>query len=561
MGGRIPKAFRDELIARADIVEIIGSRVTLKKAGSSYKGLCPFHGEKTPSFTVSPTKGFYHCFGCQASGTVIDFLMNYDNLGFPEAVEALAEMLGMEVPRETGDVPEKRGEHDDLYALLREADQLYRAALRSSETAVAYLKKRGIDGATAGRFGIGYAPAAWDTVLRGLGTSEARIAQLLEAGLVVANDSGRRYDRFRDRIMFPIRNPRGQIVGFGGRVLDGSEPKYLNSPETPIFRKGHELYGLYEARQNHGRPKEIIVVEGYLDVASLVQFGIENPVATLGTATTTENVRRLTRLTERVLFCFDGDRAGRAAAWRALETALPFGGGTVELKFLLLPEGDDPDSFVRSRGADEFRALAAAALPLADFLVKEMAARVDFGQVDGRARFEAIAKPLLKRLPEGTYRAAVMDAFGAVLHLAPAMLDQLLSDDAKPVAAAAAPSAGKRKTVVQRLINLVLHYPSAATRIDDVERLDKLNQPGSELLRLVIATARDLAAPTTALLLENLRDEPDLRYLERIVADEPLDEEADAARVLNGALDKMLQEADRSRAVEALRAHRLAGSE
>ena len=359
MAGRIPKAFIDELIARADIVEVVGTRVALKRAGSNYKGLCPFHGEKTPSFTVSPSKGFYHCFGCSAHGTAIGFLMAYDNLEFPEAVEALAEMMGLTVPRETSGTPERKDENDELYALLREADQIYRAALRSSETAIAYLKKRGIDGPTAGRFGIGYAPNAWDTVLRALGTSDARIAKLVQAGLVVTNDSGRRYDRFRDRIMFPIRNsPRGQVIGFGGRVLDSGEPKYLNSPETPIFRKGHELYGLFEARQNPGRPKEIIVVEGYLDVASLVQHGIENAVATLGTATTTENLRRLTRLTDKILFCFDGDRAGRAAAWRALETALPYGGGTLELKFLLLPEGDDPDSFVRSKGPDAFRALA-----------------------------------------------------------------------------------------------------------------------------------------------------------------------------------------------------------
>ncbi len=430
MAGRIPKAFIDELIARADIVEVVGARVALKRAGSNYKGLCPFHGEKTPSFTVSPSKGFYHCFGCSANGTAIGFLMAYDNLEFPEAVEALAEMMGLEVPRETTGTPERKEENEDLYALLREADQIYRAALRSSETAIAYVKKRGIDGATAGRFGIGYAPNAWDTVLRALGTSDERIAKLTQAGLVVTNDSGRRYDRFRDRIMFPIRNARGQVIGFGGRVLDSGEPKYLNSPETPVFRKGHELYGLYEAKQNPGRPKQIVVVEGYLDVASLVQHGVENVVATLGTATTTENLRRLTRLTDKILFCFDGDRAGRAAAWRALETALPYGGGTLELKFLLLPEGDDPDSFVRTQGPEAFRTLAEKAYPLSDFLVKELATRVDLKTVDGRSRFQAVAKPLLKRLPEGTYRAAVMDAFGSELHLKPDVLNQMMSDEA-----------------------------------------------------------------------------------------------------------------------------------
>jgi DNA primase len=557
MAGRIPQAFIDELIARADIAEIVGSRVTLKRAGSNYKGLCPFHGEKTPSFTVSPAKGFYHCFGCDAHGTAISFLMNYDNLAFPEAVEALAEMVGLEVPREALGTPERTDENEELFGLLREADQIYRSSLRSSDSAIAYLKKRGIDGATAGRFGIGYAPNAWDTVLRALGNSESRVAKLLQAGLVVANDSGRRYDRFRDRIMFPIRNRRGQIVGFGGRVLDSGEPKYLNSPETPVFRKGHELYGLYEAQQRPGRPKEIIVVEGYLDVASLVQHGVENAVATLGTATTTENLRRLTRLTDRVLFCFDGDRAGRAAAWRALETALPYGGGTLELKFLLLPDGDDPDSYVRTKGADAFRELVGHAAPLADFLVNELVARVDLGTVDGRSRFQAVARPLLRRLPEGTYRAAVMDAFGQALHLAPDILNQMMADEARAPAPLRSPStAGKRKTLVQKVISLALHYPQAAAQVEGIERLSALKQPGSGLLRRVLETARRLPDVSTAQLLENLRDDPDLKYLERLVVEEPLDGEDAALQVLNGALDRMVEEAMKSQAAEAVRTHR-----
>ncbi len=557
MAGRIPKTFIDELIARADIVEVVGARVALKRAGSNYKGLCPFHGEKTPSFTVSPSKGFYHCFGCSAHGTAIGFLMAYDNLEFPEAVEALAEMMGLTVPRETSGIPERKDENDELYSVLREADQIYRAALRSTETAVAYLKKRGIDGPTAGRFGIGYAPNAWDTVLRALGTSEARIAQLVQAGLVVTNDSGRRYDRFRDRIMFPIRtSPHGQVIGFGGRVLDSGEPKYLNSPETPIFRKGHELYGLFEARQTPGRPKEIIVVEGYLDVASLVQHGIDNVVATLGTATTTENLRRLTRLTDKILFCFDGDRAGRAAAWRALETALPYGGGMLELKFLLLPEGDDPDSFVRSKGPEAFRALAEQAAPLSDFLVKELAARVDLGTVDGRSRFQAVAKPLLKRLPEGTYRAAVMDAFGAALHIQPDMLNQMMSDEA-PAAAPPRPTlaGGRRKTLVQHVISLVLHYPEAAAQLNEPAALIELNQPGAPLLRRILELARSLRAPTTAQLLEHLRGDPDIRHLEKLVTEEPLDGPEAAAGVLNDAVARMLEEVRKNRAAEAVLGH------
>ena len=557
MAGRIPKAFIHELIARADIVEVVGARVALKRAGSNYKGLCPFHGEKSPSFTVSPSKGFYHCFGCSVHGNAIDFLMAYDNLEFPEGVEALAEMMGLEVPRETTGQPERKEENEELYALLREADQIYRAALRSSETAIAYMKKRGIDGPTAGRFGVGYAPNAWDTVLRALGTSDERIAKLVQAGLVVTNDSGRRYDRFRDRIMFPIRNARGQVIGFGGRVLDSGEPKYLNSPETPVFRKGHELYGLFEAKQNAGRPKQIIVVEGYLDVASLVQHGVENVVATLGTATTTENLRRLTRLTDKILFCFDGDRAGRAAAWRALETALPYGGGTLELKFLLLPEGDDPDSFVRSQGPDAFRGLAEKAYPLSDFLVKELATRVDLNTVDGRSRFQAVAKPLLKRLPEGTYRAAVMDAFGSELRLKPDVLNQMMSDEV-PAAPPPRPviAGGKRKTRVQHVISLALHYPEAAARLDEPGSLEQLTQPGADLLRQILALARSLPAPSTAQLLEHFRDDPNLKHLEKLVAEEPLDGPEAAQQVLSDTLALLAEESRKSRAVAAVLGHR-----
>jgi DNA primase len=557
MAGRIPKAFIDELIARADIVEVVGTRIALKRAGSNYKGLCPFHGEKTPSFTVSPTKGFYHCFGCSAHGTAIGFLMAHDNLEFPEAVEALAEMMGLTVPRETSGAPERKDENDELYTLLREADQIYRAALRSSDTAIAYLKQRGIDGPTAGRFGIGYAPNAWDTVLRVLGTSDARIAALVQAGLVVTNDSGRRYDRFRDRIMFPIRNsPRGQVIGFGGRVLDSGEPKYLNSPETPIFRKGHELYGLFEARQSPGRPKEMIVVEGYLDVASLVQHGIENAVATLGTATTTENLRRLTRLTDRILFCFDGDRAGRAAAWRALETALPYGGSRLELKFLLLPEDDDPDSFVRSKGPDAFRALAEQAAPLSDFLVKELETQVDFQTVGGRSRFEAIAKPILRRLPEGTYREAVMDAFGTALRIPPDVLNQMMSDAPASAPPRAAPAGGRRKSRVQHVINLVLYYPEAAAQLEGLEALVELNQPGADLLRRVLERARTLPAPTPAQLLEHFRDDPDFRYLDKLAAEAPLDDAEAAAGVLNSTLALLTDEARKTRAAEAVLGHK-----
>ena len=560
MAGRIPKSFIDELVARADIVEVVGARVTLKRAGSNYKGLCPFHGEKTPSFIVTPSRGTYHCFGCSAHGTALGFLMAYDNLEFPEAVEALAEMMGLEVPRENTGVPERKDDNEELYALLREADQIYRSTLRGSEKAIAYLKKRGIDGPTAGRFGIGYAPDAWDTVLKQLGTSDARIAKLLQAGLLSANDSGRRYDRFRDRIMFPIRSARGQVIGFGGRVLETGEPKYLNSPETPVFRKGHELYGLYEARQNPGRPKQIIVVEGYLDVASLVQFGVEYVVATLGTAMTAENLRRLSRLTDRIVFCFDGDSAGRTAASRAMETALPFGGGTVDIRFLLLPEKDDPDTFVRSQGADAFRALAAGAIALPDFFVDELDKRVDFKSTGGRGRFDVSAKPLLRRLPEGSYRETILDALRGKMNLSTDVFQKLM-DDTPAFVVEQRPTqtgSGKRKTVVQKVINLALHYPGAAVRAADSERLAALNQPGADLLRRVFAAAAEIGDGSTARVLETLRDDPDFKHLERIVAEPPLGIETEdaAASELAASLEHLGQDAARAADAQRIRGHR-----
>ena len=565
MSGRIPQSFIDELLAHADIAEVVGTRVALKKAGSTLKGLCPFHAEKTPSFTVSPTRGTYHCFGCGQHGSAIGFLMAYDNLSYPEAIEALAEQLGMEVPRDrdAARTDERRGEHDDLYALMREADQIYRAALRESPQAIAYLKKRGIDGATAGRFSMGYAPDGWDTVLKALGSSDDRIAQLKVAGLLSENDGGRRYDKFRDRIMFPIRNVRGQIIGFGGRVLDSGEPKYLNSPETPIFRKGQELYGLYEAKRNPGKPKEIIVVEGYLDVASLVQFGVENVVATLGTAMTNENIKRLTRLTDRVVFCFDGDRAGRTAAWRAMEAALPYGGGNVELKFLLLPEGDDPDTFVRSRGAEAFRTLAASAVSLPEFLIRELDARVDFGNPGGggRARFDAVAKPLLRRLPDGSYRETIVEMLREVMRLPRPNFEQLLGDAAPTAVAKPVPSPSggvKRRTAVQKVINLALHYPHAAAQLASPERLASLNQPGSDVLRRVFATAAALGDANVARLLENLRDDPDFQHLERIGAEPPLgiEDEGAAFKELEESLQHLRRDADKDANVQRIRAHR-----
>ena len=563
MNGRIPHSFIDDLVARADIVDVIGRRVNLVKAGRDYKAPCPFHDEKTPSFTVSAQKGFYHCFGCGAHGTVIGFLMNYENLEFVDAVEALAEMLGLEVPREAGPT-DRRRDSGSLYKLLAEADRIYRTALKSNQRAVNYLKDRGLVGLTAKRFAIGYAPDSWDTLLRALGTDERRKGQLLEAGLAIRSENGRVYDRFRDRIMFPIRDPRGRVIGFGGRLLGEGEPKYMNSPETPVFHKSRALYGLYEARQRGpagaGRPDEILVVEGYLDVASLAQHGIGPAVATLGTATTVEHIRYLTRIAQRVVFCFDGDRAGRKAAWRALETALPHAGGQVELKFLLLPQGEDPDSLVRSGGAEAFRECRDAAVTLSEFMLGELRSQVDLSSADGRSRLAALARPLLSRLRAGVYRELLVGQVAETIGVSGDALERELEK-----AVASPPPAGgstvpddagatadrSRGTLIRRAIGLVLNYPAIVVKLAGIPDLSGVDQPGARLLHRLLETVNENPEIVPAQLLERFRDDKEGRFLGRLLDNAPLDTEDAAAAVLQEMLQRIVAD-EKKRRLQAL---------
>ncbi len=372
MPGAIPQHFIDELLSRADIVEIIGRRVPLKKAGREFQACCPFHNEKTPSFTVSPTKQFYHCFGCGAHGSALSFMMEYDRLSFPEAVEELATSMGLEVPREAGFA--QGPDHRPLFDILERAAAYFAQQLRQhaqAAQAVEYLRGRGVSGEVAADFRLGYAPPGWDNLLQALGGGDdSRIRLLREAGLITEQD-GKRYDRLRDRIIFPIRDTRGRVVGFGGRLLGDGKPKYLNSPETPVFHKGRELYGLFEARQADANPARLLVVEGYMDVVALAQFGISNAVATLGTATTSDHLEKLYRATPELVFCFDGDRAGRDAAWKALQTALPLMREGRQARFLFLPDGDDPDSMVRRIGQEAMQAEIGDALPLSRIPVRQ----------------------------------------------------------------------------------------------------------------------------------------------------------------------------------------------
>ncbi len=500
MSGRIPQAFLDELLARTDIVEVIDARVPLKKAGKDYQACCPFHSEKTPSFTVSPAKQFYHCFGCGAHGNAISFLMEYDRLPFPDAVEELARLAGMEVPREAG-----RQSNDDgiepLYRVHELAAEAYRETLRKSPAAIEYLRGRGLSGEIARDFGIGHAPPGWSFLIDRLGRDPVLRTALVQAGLVVEKPGGRLHDRFRDRIMFPIRDRRGRVVAFGGRVLGEGTPKYLNSPETPIFHKGRLLYGLYEARQAHRRLERVIVVEGYMDVVALAQHGIRNAVATLGTSTTTEQVEQLFRVTDEIVFCFDGDAAGRAAAWRAAENALPAMRAPKQARFLFLPEGEDPDSRVRTVGREGFLEDLADAIPFSEFFFRHLREDADLDTAEGRARLAARARPLLDRLPEGPFRELMEAELAELTRLQPRpgrRRAQTIRQTPQPT----------HTTPVREAIRLLLHHPFLARDLSHPPPRDE-RLPGLPLLaELVDFIAESPHLPTTGAILEHFREHP-----------------------------------------------------
>ncbi|MCC5869453.1 MAG: DNA primase [Gammaproteobacteria bacterium] len=557
MSGRIPQDFIDELLARVDIVEVLGTRLQLKKAGREYKALCPFHTEKTPSFTLSPDKGFYHCFGCGAHGTALGFLMEHDRLPFVEAVEELASLVGMNVPREDSPAARQQRSHHEL---LAQAAQLYRELLKNAANAVDYLKRRGIDGPTAARYQLGFAPDAWDTVMKRMGGTPELDAELLLVGLLTENERHRRYDRFRDRIMFPIRDLRGRMVGFGGRVLGEGEPKYLNSPETPVFHKGRELYGLYEARQALREIPRLLVVEGYMDVIGLARHGIAYAVATLGTATTAEQVARLFRVTDEVVFCFDGDRAGRAAAWRALENALPEAREGRQIAFLFLPEGEDPDSLVAREGANAFEARLTEAVPMSDFLVERLSRDIDMRSVDGRARLAELARPLLAKIAPGVYRELLLERLAESVGLGAARLGALLEparqSDATPQRVtqrrARSPERGGRATLVRQALLRLLHFPQLALHGPDPAFLAGLDRPGAELLRGIIADVRARPQMNSAMLLERWREHPEGRHLGRLLDTELLVDEQAAQGEYTDIIARLEAQARRAR-VDALR--------
>ncbi|MGH8713760.1 MAG: DNA primase [Casimicrobiaceae bacterium] len=503
----IPNDFIQTLLSRVDIVEVVDAHVPLKKAGANYAACCPFHSEKSPSFTVSPSKQFYHCFGCGAHGTAVGFLMEYSGMSFPEAVADLARGAGLEVPRVTAPGAEaRRDDAEDLSGLMLEAAKLYRNALKESPRAIDYLKRRGLTGAVASHFGIGYAADDWQP----LAALPGYAGKAMEtAGLVVSGDGGKRYDRFRDRIMFPIHDGSGRVIGFGGRILDKGEPKYLNSPETPLFSKGRELYGLYQARQAIRAAGRVVVVEGYMDVVALAQHGVEYAVATLGTATTPVHAQKLFRLTDTVVFCFDGDAAGRRAAWRALENTLAVLADGKNAGFLFLPDGEDPDDYIRRCGREAFEALVDAATPLSDFLLAELAQRHPPRSAEGRAALVNAARPLLAQITAPVLATLMRRRLAELAGLRETEMDTLLpppqragsASSARPRPQRAAPS------LLRGILQCVLLEPDLTHRLAVPEPIDA--GADGEALAALVAHCRASAPPlTTAGVLQRFAGSP-----------------------------------------------------
>jgi DNA primase len=510
MPGLIPERFIDELLSRVDIVDVVQQRVPLKRAGREWTACCPFHDERTPSFTVSPAKQFYHCFGCGAHGSAIRFLMDYDRLEFPDAVEELAQAVGVTVPHEGGPA-RPREDRTDLYALLDGAATFYQDQLPKSEAARAYCKKRGLDKDIVQRFRIGWAPGGWDAVKRALGTSDARVKMLEQAGMLSTGDKGK-YDRFRERLMFPIMDRRGRVIAFGGRILEGDGPKYLNSPETPLFHKGRELFALWQVRQANTKLERLIVVEGYMDVVSLHQAGIAQAVATLGTATTGEHAELLFRTAPDVYFCFDGDRAGRSAAWRALESVLPRMRDGRQAFFLFLPEGEDPDSLVRKEGSAGFEARLRQATPLSEYFYGYLSHDVNVATLDGRARLAEHAKPLLAKLPDGAFRdlmyAELEKRTG--VQTAPAM----------PVRPPPASPGTPRRTLVRSAIAMLLAQPALAQEVTLPYAFAELDKPGIPLLAELLDFLQARPGVNTAMLLEHFAGREESAALQKLALTE-----------------------------------------
>lgn len=567
MAGYVPPAFIADLIAQTDIIDIIGRRVPLKKAGGSFKACCPFHHEKTPSFTVSPKNQTYHCFGCHASGNVISFLMDYEKLEFLEAIEELAQEKGLSVPYEK---PRHSGGHFQqnsapttsyadrkaLYALMENIAKRYQHTLQQTPEARQYLSKRGLSADVVEKFGLGFAPDGFDFLRRNFSQNNTAYAQLATVGMLSESERGNRYDRFRNRLMFPIRDRRGRVIAFGGRVLDDSTPKYLNSPEMVLYHKGSELYGLFEATQQKARRSRLLIVEGYMDVVALAQFGVDYAVASLGTATTPEQLKLAFRTTDQIICCYDADRAGRDAAWRALENVLPFLEDGREIKFIFLPDGEDPDSFVRRYGKAAFEEKLQEALPFSQYLFDHLKPQVDFSTAEGEAKLVQLLKPYLDKIPGKLLRELLLDTLERTLGWWDRnKLNALLKKEQPKPQAMKDPVLQQGFTPIRLVIALLADDPSLARYVsdDDVHLLQQIKQPGVDLFVQMLVLAKERTGLKTAQFLEYWR--MDNRYagvLEKLLAKLHLEEIADYSAVFNENLATLVAQSVKSKIRELI---------
>ncbi|ELA8064947.1 DNA primase [Vibrio parahaemolyticus] len=549
MAGHIPRSFIDDLLARLDIVDIIDARVKLKKKGKNYGACCPFHNEKTPSFSVSQEKQFYHCFGCGAHGNAIDFMMEFERLEFVEAIEELASYLGLDVPREqrsggggqfNSGPQASSSEKRSLYDLMGSIAQFYRNQLKqpSSKVAIEYLKDRGLSGEIVQKFGIGYVADEWDLVRKNFGQNKDNQDMLVTGGMLIENDKGNRYDRFRGRIMFPIRDRRGRVIGFGGRVLGEGTPKYLNSPETPIFHKGKELYGLYEVLQAHREPAQILVVEGYMDVVALAQYGVDYSVASLGTSTTGDHIQMLFRQTNTVVCCYDGDRAGKEAAWRALENALQFLKTGNTLKFLFLPDGEDPDSYVRKYGKAAFEQQIEQATPLSSYLFDNLIElhQINLGNNEGKSALRAYASALIDKIPDPYFQ----ELLEKLLDERTGFDNRLRQPRKKISETRPQPHKEIKRTPMREVIALLIQNPSYAQMVPDLSSVRDLSIPGLSLFADVLDKCQAHPHINTGQLLEHWRNSQNEALLSHLASwDIPLDED-NQEEIFLDSLDKII---------------------
>lgn len=535
MAGKIPQHFIDELLTRVDIVDVIDSRVPLRKAGKDFVARCPFHEEKTPSFTVSQDKQFYHCFGCGAHGSAIGFLMDYDHMEFIDAVHELASILNLEVPVSNAEQTTKASNKGD-YEILHQVASYYRLQLKEHprrSVAIDYLKSRGLSGDTAAIFGIGFAPPGWDNLVKNFATNPSTKEQLAATGMTISGKNGEYYDRFRDRIMFPIRDRRGRVIGFGGRVLDDeNSPKYLNSPETGVFHKGQELYGLYEARKGQRNLERLLAVEGYMDVIMLAQHGLRYAVASLGTAITRQHLERMFRTVPEIIFCLDGDRAGREAAWRALENVLPVMREGRQVRFMFLPEGEDPDSLVRKEGKTKFEQRIVHSVPLSSFFFENLQKRVDISSIDGRARLVELARPLLAKIPNGVFKQMMMTQLAQTARMDSGILNGLLQvtgEQPGPLKSKPRTLDRPAPSLIRGAIAMLIQHPMLAGAAGVPERLRTLRLPGIKLLIELLEFIQMNPHVSTGVILEHWRGTDEGRTLAKLATQE---------LVVQDALDK-----------------------